>query len=117
MSVAYAVVLSATILANIGIAIADVTKAKFVLNNSAEVGVPMSWLPVLASLKTAGAIGLLLGLFGVPLIDTAAAVGLVLFFLGAVSAHLRARVFYNIAFPGTYLALATASLVLSVASN
>ena len=39
----------------------------------------------------------------------AAAIGLVLFFVGAVAAHVRARVFHNIAFPLAFLALASAS--------
>jgi hypothetical protein len=50
---------------------------------------------------------------GVRFIGIAAAIGLVLFFIGAVAAHVRARVFYNIAFPGAFLALAVASLVLA----
>ena len=44
----------------------------------------------------------------------AAATGLVLFFLGAVAAHVRARVFHNIAFPAAYLVLALGSLALAV---
>jgi len=36
-------------------------------------------------------------------------VGLVAFFVGAVIAHLRARVLYNIVFPGAFLLLAVAS--------
>ena len=42
----------------------------------------------------------------------AAAAGLVLFFVGAVAAHVRARVFHNIAFPAGYLALNAAALAL-----
>jgi hypothetical protein len=57
------------------------------------------------------AVGLLLGLLGVRPIGIAAALGLVAFFIGAVATHVRARVFYNIAFPMAYLALAIASLV------
>jgi hypothetical protein len=67
---------------------------------------------MLGTLKVAGAIGLLGGLVGPPAIGIAAATGLVLFFIGAVIAHLRARVLYNIAFPGAYLGLSAASLVL-----
>lgn len=115
MHTAYVVITVITILANAGIAVADLLRAEFVLDNSAEVGVPPTWLPWLAALKAAGAAGLLLGLMGVPLIGVAAATGLVLFFLGAVAAHIRARVYYNIAFPGGYLALAAASLALAVA--
>jgi hypothetical protein len=115
MDTVYVVVTVVTIALNAGIAIADFARAKFVLANSAEVGVPPSWLPVLAALKAAGGAGLLLGLAGARLIGIAAATGLVLFFAGAVAAHIRARVYYNIAFPGTYLLLATASLALAVA--
>ncbi|RKS09549.1 DoxX-like protein [Nocardiopsis sp. Huas11] len=113
MFTVYAVVAVVTILANVGIAVADLAKADFVLANSAEVGVPRSWLPVLAVLKLAGAAGLLLGLLWVPALGVAAAVGLVVFYSGAVAAHVRARVLYNIAFPGAFLALAVASLALA----
>jgi hypothetical protein len=106
-----AVVLVVTIVANMGIALADFASAKFVLKNSAQVGVSTRWLPVLGALKAAGAVGLLLGLLGVRPIGIAAALGLIAFFIGAVATHVRARVFYNIAFPMAYLALAIASLV------
>ncbi|WP_405447459.1 DoxX family protein [Streptomyces achromogenes] len=114
MYTAYAITTAITLLANAGIAVPDFLGAGFVLANSAEVGVPRAWLPWLATLKTAGAAGLLLGLAGVPVIGVAAATGLVLFFVGAVAAHIRARVYDDIAFPGAYLALAAASLVLAV---
>lgn len=114
MFTAYVVVTVVTILVNAGIVVADLAKADFVVANSAEVGVPRSWLPPLAALKAAGAGGLLLGLLGVPAIGIAAATGLVAFYLGAVITHVRARVFYNIAFPGAFLALAAASLTLAV---
>lgn len=115
MFIAYVSVTVVTILANGGIAIADFARARFVLANSAEVDVPPSWIPLLATLKVAGAVGLLVGLLGARFIGIAAAIGLVLFFIGAVVAHIRARVFHNIAFPGAYLALATAALVLAIA--
>ncbi|MFI9584055.1 DoxX family protein [Streptomyces sp. NPDC052236] len=115
MFIAYVVVTVITIAANAGMAIADFARAKSVLANSAEVGLPQSWIPALAMLKAAGAAGLLLGLLGARFIGVAAAVGLVLFFIGAIAAHVRARVFHNIAFPGGYLALAVASLVLAAA--
>lgn len=115
MFTAYVVVTLATILVNAGIVIADLAKAEFVVANSATVGVPRSILPVLAALKAAGAAGLLLGLLGLDVIGIAAATGLVAFFVGAVAAHVRARVLHNIAFPGTYLALAIGSLALAIA--
>jgi hypothetical protein len=115
MSSAYAVATVMTIAATLGSAIADFARIKPVLANAAEVGVPSSWLPALATLKAVGAAGLLLGLLGVRLIGAAAAIGLVLFFVGAVAAHLRARVYHNIAFPVGFLALTVAALVVTVA--
>jgi len=97
--------------ANLAIGVADVARARFVLANSAEVGVPESWLPGLAALKAAGAAGLVVGLAGVPAVGVAAGLGLVLFYVGAIVAHLRERVLHNIAFPGAFLALAAASLL------
>lgn len=82
------------------IAVADFVPARFVLANSAEVGVPRSWLPALGAAKLAGAAGLVVGLLGLPALGIAAAAGLVVFFVGAVLTHLRAGVLYNIAFPG-----------------
>ncbi|RCV47518.1 DoxX family protein [Marinitenerispora sediminis] len=113
MLIAYVVVTVVTIAANTAVAVADFARAGFVLANSAEVGVPRSWLPVLGALKAAGAAGLALGLLGVPFVGPAAAAGLVLFFAGAVAAHLRARVLRNIAVPAAFLALAAASLLLA----
>jgi hypothetical protein len=115
MFTAYVVVTVAAIVANAGVAVAGFARAEFVVANSADVGVPLSWLPLLATLKAAGAVGLLLGLLGLRFIGIAAAIGLVLFFVVAVTAHVRARVYHNIAFPGGFLALAIASLVLSTA--
>ncbi|OBB57301.1 transmembrane invasion protein [Mycobacterium sp. 852013-51886_SCH5428379] len=97
------------IVANAFIAVADYAKAGFVLKNSAEVHVPANVLPYLATLKLAGAVGLVVGVTAVPWLGVAAGIGLVLFFIGAVVAHVRARVLYNIAFPGLYLLLAVAS--------
>ena len=115
MFVAYVVVTIVTIIANAAAAVADLGRAQFVLANSAEVGVPPSWLPLLAALKAAGAAGLLIGLLGFRYLGIAAAIGLVLFFTGALIVHVRARVFYNLAFPGTFWLLAAASLVLAIA--
>lgn len=102
-----------TILLNAAAAAADFAKAGFVLRTSAEVGVPKSWLPVLGALKMAGALGLLVGLLGIPIIGTAAAAGLVAFFVGAIAFHVRAHVFHNVAFPGFFLVLAATLLALS----
>jgi hypothetical protein len=81
-----------------------------ILPGMAKAGVPVSWLTFpIGTLKTAGAVGLLVGLLGVPLIGTAAAIGLVLFFVCALYTHVRA---------GDYTAqfgLAIAFLALNVA--
>lgn len=95
--------------ANAFIAAADWAKAKFVLANSAEVGLRPAVLPYLAALKAAGAAGLLAGFAGAPWLGLAAGIGLVLFFVGAVAAHVRARVLRNVAVPGLYLLLAAAA--------
>ncbi|AUS79285.1 hypothetical protein C1701_13970 [Actinoalloteichus sp. AHMU CJ021] len=104
-------VVAITVALNLGIAVADFARARFVLANSAEVGVPERWLPALATLKAAGALGLVLGLLGLGWLGVAAATGLVLFYLGAIVAHVRARVLHNIAFPALFLGFAVASLV------
>jgi DoxX-like protein len=108
----YVVAIVITAVATLAVAIPDFIPAGFVLANSAKVHVPPSWLPMLGTLKIVGAIGLLVGVAGAPAIGIAAATGLVLFFIGAVIAHIRAHVLYNIAFPGAYLTLSAASLVL-----
>jgi hypothetical protein len=113
MNALYLAVAGATILVNGAAAAGDLAKAGFVLKTSDEVGVARKWVPVLGALKGAGALGLLAGVLGVPVIGTAAAAGLVAFFLGALAFHVRAGVLYNIAFPGFFLALAIASLLLT----
>ncbi|WP_405676325.1 DoxX family protein [Streptomyces sp. NBC_01511] len=55
------------------------------------------------------AAGLLAGFAGVLWLGFAAGVGLSLFSAGAVTAHPRAHVLYDIAFPGLYLLLAVAA--------
>ncbi len=114
MNTAYIVVTLFTAAITAGVAVADLIPAGFVLANSAEVGVPRSWLPSLGAVKLAGAAGLVVGLVGPRALGIAAAIGLVLFFAGAVVTHLRARILYNIAFPGAYLCLSAATLAVMV---
>ena len=97
------------------IAVADFVRARFVLANSAAVHVPESWLTPLGPLKLAGAVGLVLGLLGVPVVGDLAAVGLIAFFVGAIATHLRVGN-HALAFPLAYLALAGASFGLGLAS-
>ena len=117
MFTAYAVVTLLAIAANALSGVAALVHFKPILLGMAKAGVPESWLTVLGILKTAGAVGLLLGLIGVPLIGRAAATGLILFFVGAIITHLRARDYsqqFGLAIG--FLVLAVATLVLSLAS-
>ncbi|MFI5588863.1 DoxX family protein [Amycolatopsis sp. NPDC051758] len=104
-------VIITVIVLNAGIGVADLLKARFVLATSAAVDVPPSWLPMLGTVKLAGAAGLTLGLAGVPALGVAAAIGLVLFYVGAIVAHVRARKFTTGAVPLLFLGLAAATLL------
>ncbi|OKI26093.1 hypothetical protein A6A28_18710 [Streptomyces sp. CB03578] len=85
-----------------------------IVANMRKVQVPDSWLPRLAALKAAGAVGLLTGLWATPL-GVAAAIGVSLYFVGAVISHLRVKDF-DLA-PAAVLALmAVAALALRVAA-
>ncbi|MBU9763855.1 DoxX family protein [Mycobacterium sp. TNTM28] len=110
LGVTAVLIVTITAAANTAMAVADLAGARFVLANSAEVGVPRTWIRTLGLLKGAGAVGLLTGVLAVPPIGVAAAIGLTAFFIGAVVTHIRARVFYNIGFPVTFLVLAVLSL-------
>jgi hypothetical protein len=93
----------------------DVTRADWVLANMTRLGVPHARLPALGALKAAGALGLIVGIV-VPPIGVAAAGGLVLFFLGAVATVVRARWYGHLPYPGAFLLLAAAALVLRLAT-
>jgi len=113
MAAVYVVVTLAAIAANAFTALGDLLRFRFVLANAAKVGVPESWLTPLGLTKTAGVLGLVLGLLGVPLIGTLAAAAFVVFFIGAIVTHLRAGDL-ALVFPVGYLALAVATLVLDL---
>lgn len=93
MFLAYLLLATVTILANLCFAVADFRRSDFVRRTSTTVGVPPSWFPVLGLLKVAGSGGLLLGLLGVPWLAAAAGAGLLAFYTGALAAHLRVRAF------------------------
>lgn len=114
MFIAYAVVgiLLAAVLT--GSAVATFTRQEKVVGSMLGVGVPESWLPRLATLKAAGAVGLLVGL-AIPLLGVAAAIGVILYFIGAAITHLRVKD-YAIAPVVVILLIAVAALVLRLAS-
>jgi DoxX-like family len=116
MFTAYVVVTLLAIAASTFVAVANFMRLKFVLVTAAKVGVPESWMTMLGILNAAGALGLLLGLIGVPLIGEAAAIGLILYFVGAIITHLRVRD-YSIGPAAAFLLLAVAALVLGLVSS
>jgi len=78
-------------------------------------GVPLKYLPVLAALEVAAAVGIVIGLWWAPL-GIAAAIGAILYFVGAILAHLRVRDVKGLASPVLPLLLAVATLVLRLAT-
>ncbi|WP_327115618.1 DoxX family protein [Nocardia sp. NBC_01730] len=74
--------------------IAAILHFKPILEPMTAMGVPESWLIFPIGIpKTAGAVGLLLGLLGVPLIGPVAAIGIVLYFVCALGFHVRERAY------------------------
>lgn len=82
---------------------------------SGTVGVPERFLPVLAALEIAGALGIVAGLWIEPL-GIAAAIGLTAYFVGAVLGHLRVRDTKGVMMPLVPLVLSVAVLVLRIAT-
>lgn len=113
MSTAFVVLTIVTAVANAAAALVDFARAEWVMANMSRYGLPPRWIVPLGVVKAAGALGLLAGLV-VPAVGLAAAVGLVLYFVGAVGAVVRARCYAHLPFPGVFLLLAVATLVLDV---
>lgn len=114
MSTAYVVTALVTVAANAFSGFAAMTRLAPVMRvlspALARAGVPESWLvwPI-GALKVLGALGLAVGLAGVPLVGTAAAAGLVLYFVCALYTHLRVSDFP----PQFYLAIAFLGLAVA----
>jgi hypothetical protein len=115
MGVAVVVTLGA-VAANCYAAFADFTRSGFARQTSTRVGVPAGFLPLLGTLKAAGALGLIAGLLRFHFLGVAAAAGLVLFFAGAIGVHLRAREHSFIRVTTCYFLLAVASLFAQAAT-
>ncbi|MET4922084.1 DoxX family protein [Streptomyces sp. PSRA5] len=114
MFIAYAVVgilLAAALSVS---AFAMASRHETIVASMTKLGLPDSWLPRLASLKAAGALGLLVGLW-VPFLGAAAAVGVALYFAGAVIYHVKAKD-YAVAPAVVFIVLAAAALVLRIAT-
>jgi len=115
---AYVVITALAIAATGFSGVAALAHFKPILPGMARAGVPESWLTFpIGTLKTAGALGLLLGLAGVPLIGMAAAIGLILFFVCAVYTHVRAGDYSpQFGLANGFLLLAVAALALTLAT-
>ncbi len=90
-------------------------KDKSITATLTELGVPLSWYPLLAAAKFAGALGLLAGIGYRPL-GVAAATGVVLYFAGAVLAHLRTKDVKGTVAPLVLTLISAAPLVLGLQS-
>jgi DoxX-like protein len=91
MSSIYLEVTLVAIAANLFSGLAALFHWHKILPGMLKAGVPESWLTFpIGTLKTAGALGLLLGLTGLPFVGAAAAGGLILFFVCALYTHVRA---------------------------
>jgi hypothetical protein len=86
-----------------------------VVQSYARAGVPEGWLDLLAIVLLAGASGLVLGLFWAP-VGVAAAAALVAYFAVAIAFHIRAGDQRHLPTPLVMEALATAALVLRLAT-
>lgn len=116
MSIAYIIV---TVLAAAWVGFSATSlflRAKWVVQPLSDYGVPNSWWPWLGTAKTAGAAGLLVGLF-VPAIGVVAGVCLVLYFAGAVITVIRAHSYSHIPYPLLYMGPVIGSLALGLVTT
>lgn len=110
MFFAYLLISIVLALALVGSASAKLAKKDQVVLPITSIGVSATWLPYLAGLEILGAVGLIVGL-AVPFVGMAAAFGIILYFVGAVTAHLRAGD-SNIAAPAFLAFMAVGALLL-----
>lgn len=117
LDTAYLSIAVLTIAANTFSGVAALLKFPPIRPGMKKAGVPESWLRFpIGTLKTAGAVGLLVGVLGSPGIGIAAAIGLTLFFVCAVYTHLLAGDYspqFGLAIG--FLLLAVGSLTLGLA--
>jgi hypothetical protein len=95
-------------------AIRKLSHRQEVVESYARVGVPESWLNLLAATLLAGAAGLVLGVLWAPL-GIASAVAVAIYFLVAICFHVRAADLENAATPIVIEVLTLAALGLRLA--
>ncbi|MEU6392312.1 DoxX family protein [Streptomyces sp. NPDC046939] len=110
MSINYVLLTVVLSLVLVGSALAKLKRQEALVASMRGIGVPDAWLPRLAALEIAGAVGLLVGLAFRPL-AVAAAVGVILYFAGAVVFHVRAHDRKGLIAPG---ALAVVALLVGL---
>ncbi len=111
MSTLSVIVVWAAIVADGFSGVAALVHFKPILPGMAAAGVPESWLTFpIGTLKTLGAIGLLVGMLAVPPVAVAAAAGLIVFFVCAMYTHVLAHDL------SAQFGLATALLLLNAAA-
>jgi len=115
MFIAYAIVAVLLSLVMLMSAAGKLTRHPKIVESLPSLGVPLSMFPFLAAAEIAGAIGLIVGLWIVPL-GIAAAIGLVLYFVGAVLTHLRKSDFKGTPAPLVILIVSGAVLAFRAAS-
>jgi hypothetical protein len=118
MVTAYVAIALAAVAFNAFSGIAAIAHFAPIIPPMRRAGVPVSWLTFpIGTLKTAGAVGLLVGVLGVPFVGMAAAIGLILFFVCALYTHVRAADYSpQFGLACGFLALAVACLALGLAS-
>ncbi|MGH8824232.1 MAG: DoxX family protein [Jiangellaceae bacterium] len=97
-------------------AVRKLTHDAQVVRTYTRVGVPEDKLDYLAGILLAGVAGLVLGFFWSP-IGVAAAIGLIVYFSLAVVAHVRAGDAEHLPTPIVLVVLASASLILRLATS
>ncbi|MDO0937303.1 DoxX family protein [Streptomyces sp. DG2A-72] len=115
MSIAYVVLAIVLSLVLVASGRAKLVRDEKITEGMRKIGVPDSWLPRLAALEIAGALGLIGGIFYRPL-GIAAAIGAVLYFIGAVITHLRAGDAKGAPVPTVLILLSAAPLPLGIAT-
>lgn len=96
-------------------AFAEFTRFGGIPAQMAKAGVPLSWLPWLATVKVVALVGVVVG-FGVPLIGTAAAVGVAIYFVAALVKHWTAHD-SNVGGAIFFLVLACAAVTLRITAS
>lgn len=115
MQIAYVVVGSLLALMLTASGAMKLRRAPNIVENLSKLGVPMSWLPMLALAEFAAAVGLVAGIFYAPF-GVAAAIGVIVYFVGASVTHLRKADFKGLGAPLLLLAAGVAVAALRVAA-